>query len=184
MPGTTMTPAVIEAPGVIRHVGKNRPITIGEWHGNDSARVRRFAEWCEKAGLEVAVSENILENIWSKFVGMTTFSALTCLTRLPVRTVTSTAETCQLANDAMDEIIAVARARGIVLADDLKSKIFASTEKFDSDWKTSMCNDLEAGKPIEVDSLSGAVHRLGLELGVPTPVHSVAYRALIPHARK
>jgi len=183
MPGATMTPATIEAPGVIRHIGGSRAITIGEWHGNKSARVSRFAECCEKAGLEVTISEKIHVDVWSKFVAMTSFSALACLTRLPLRTIAATDETRQLATDAMNEIIAISRARGVVLADDLTSKIFASVEKFDPSWKTSMCNDLEAGKPIEVDSLSGAVHRLGLELGVPTPVHSVAYRALISYAR-
>ena len=82
----------------------------------------------------------------------------------------------------MEEVIAVAAARGVQVPADAPSKIFAFTEQLDPTWKTSMCNDLEAGKIIEVGSISGAVHRLGQELGVPTPVHSVAYRALMPFA--
>ena len=61
----------------------------------------------------------------------------------------------------MDEIIALAAARGVELPADIKPRIFAIAESFDPDWKTSTCNDLEAGKPIEVDSLAGAIHRLG-----------------------
>ncbi len=182
IPGTTMTPAVIEKPGIIRHIGSTRPITIGELNGEQSERLQRFEELCTRAGLDVIVSSQIQSDIWSKFVAMATMSALACLTRLTVRELVATAETRDLADQSMDEIIALAAASGVALPADLKSKIFAFTETFDPAWKTSMCNDLEAGKPIEVDSLSGAIHRLGLAHNVPTPFHSIAFKALKPYA--
>ena len=182
IPGTTITPAAIEEPGVIRHIGSTRPITIGELRGEPSERLQRFSDLCSRAGLDVTVSENIRADIWTKFVGMATMSALACLTRLPVRRLVTTAETRELAGESMDEIIALAAARGVELPAALKSNICAIAEAFDPAWKTSMCNDLEAGKPIEVDSLSGAIHRLGLEHDVPTTFHSIAYKALKPYA--
>ena len=183
IPGTTMTPAAIEKPGVIRHVGATRPITIGEWNGKKSDRLNDFADMCQRAGLDVTLSDNIHRDIWWKFVAMATMSALTCLTRLPVREIVATTETRELADQSMDEIIALAAARGVELPADIKPRIFAIAESFDPDWKTSTCNDLEAGKPIEVDSLAGAIHRLGLDVGVPTPLQTVAYKALIPYAK-
>lgn len=183
IPGTTMAPAMIEAPGVIRHVGTARPITIGDWHGGSSQRLRAFADLSERAGLDVTISENIHVEVWTKFVGMATFSALTCLTRLPVRTISRNPDTRQLAVQSMNEVIAIANARGITVPADMPSKLLSVTENFDPSWKTSMCNDLEAGKPIEVDSISGAIHRLGNELGIPTPVHSVACQALSPYSK-
>ncbi len=182
LPGTTMTPTMIEAPGVIRHVGTGNQFTIGEWNGDKTTRAEAFREVSADAGLEVTISDKIHIDVWSKFVAMATFSAITSLTRLPVRTIVSVPETRQLAVDSMDEVIAVAKARGITLPSDITSNILAAVEKIDPAWKTSMCNDLEAGKVIEVDSISGFLHRLGEELGVPTPVHSVAYRALKPYA--
>jgi len=182
IPGTTNAPTMIEAPGVIRHVGTGRPITIGEWHGERSERLLAFGRISEKAGLNVTISENVHVDVWSKFVGMATFSALTCLTRLPVRSIVANPETQQLAIDSMHEVIAVANARGVALPSDLVTNILAFVETLDPSWKTSMCNDLESGKAIEIESISGHIHRLGRQLGVATPVHSLAFRALNPYA--
>ena len=182
IPGTTNAPARIEAPGVIRHVGTGRPITIGEWNGDRSERLMAFGDLCGKAGLDVTISEDIHVAVWSKFVAMATFSALTCLTRLPVRSIVGNPETRQLAIDSMNEVIAVASARGVGLPSETVSNILSFVETIDTSWKTSMCNDLEAGKVIEVDSISGVLHRLGIELGIATPVHTVSYRALKPYA--
>lgn len=178
LPGTTMIAAVIEAPGFIRHVGSGNQFTIGEWNGERSARAQAFCDVAVNAGLNVTLSDHAHVDVWSKFVAMATFSALTSLTRLPVRTIISIPETRQLALDSMAEVIAVAEARGVRVPGDVPAKILGVVETLDPTWKTSMCNDLEAGKVIEADSISGAVHRLGQELGVPTPVHTVAYRAL------
>ena len=178
LPGTTMAAALIEAPGVIRHVGTVLQFTIGEWDGSQTERVQAFRDMASKAGLSVTISENIHTDVWSKFVAMATFSAITSLTRLPVRTIVSIPETRQLAIDSMDEVIAVAKARGVTVPGDFKAKLLAFVETVDPSWKTSMCNDLEAGKIIEIETISGTVHRLGQELGVPTPIHGVAYRAL------
>jgi 2-dehydropantoate 2-reductase len=178
LPGTTMTAAMIEEPGVVRHVGTVNQFIVGEWNGENTARVKAFHDHAQGAGLNVAISDDIHVAVWSKFVAMATFSALTCLTRLPVKTIASVPETRQLASDSMDEVIAVAKARGISLPADIKEKMFTVAEAQDPSWKTSMCNDLEAGKVIEADGISGVLHRLGQEFDVPTPVHTLAYRAL------
>ena len=78
----------------------------------------------------------------------------------------------------MCEGIAVAAARGITMPGDLIEKHLAFAGSVPSHWKTSMCNDLEAGKSIELEATSGALHRMGLAHGVPTPNHDFIYRAL------
>ena len=178
IPGTTMTAARIEEPGIIRHVGTGNQFTIGEWNGEESERLKAFCNAAMRASLVVNASKNIHVDVWSKLLAFASFAAITSLTRLPVRACAITPETRELVLEAMNEVIAVAKARGIVLPDDIAAKILAFAETVDPNWKTSMCNDLEAGKVIEVESSSGALHRLGQELGVPTPVHTLAYRAL------
>jgi 2-dehydropantoate 2-reductase len=178
MPGTTMTTARIEEPGTIRHVGTGNQFTVGEWNGEESERAQAFSDAATQAGLVVNISKNIHVDVWSKLVAFAAFSAITSLTRLPVRTCATLPETRALVLEAMNEVIAVAKARGIVVPSDAPARVLAFAETVDPNWKTSMCNDLEAGKVIEVDSSSGALHRLGQDLGVATPVHTFAYRAL------
>ena len=174
-----MTAAVIEEPGVIRHVGSpTRPITIGEWNDQPSERLRLFADFAQHAGLKATLSEQIHVDVSIKFVAMVTVSAITALTRLPIRTLAATPESRQLMREGMEEIMAVAAAQRYTLPHGLPDIILEMADGFDPNWKTSMCNDLEAGKPIELEFTSGSVHRLGLELGVPTPIHAVFYRAL------
>lgn len=181
LPGTTMLAAMIEAPGVVRHVSTVGPSVIGEWDGQKTGRVEKLSGLFGKAGLDLKIAEDAHVAVWSKFVAMAAMSAITCLTRLPIKAVVTNSETHELVQEAMDEVIAVAKARGVVIDPELPSKIFAAVSNIDPGWKTSMCNDLEAGRRIEVDSISGSLHRLGRKLGVPTPVHSVAYRALKPY---
>ena len=182
LPGTTMTAANIEGPGIIRHYNDARPMTIGEWNDEKSERLMAFAALAEAAGLDVTISENIHADVWAKFVGMATIASLTSLTRLSINAICNHPETRQLALYGMNEVIAIAAGRGVVLPVDLSETMVKMGESFDPTWKTSMCNDLEAGKPIELAITSATVHRLGQELAIPTPVHTFAYRALSPYA--
>jgi len=182
IPGATLAPAMIEEPGVIRHVGTGSKTTVGEWNCEMSKRVEAFAALAKKTGLDITVSDNIHTVVWSKFVGFATFSALTSLTRLPLRTIGTTPETLQLAVDAMAEVIALAKARGIEIPAQVYDDHKTFVQNVDPTWRTSMANDLAAGRAIESDSISGSVHRLGQELGVPTPINTVFYRALKPFA--
>ena len=128
------------------------------------------------------MSDDIHTVVWTKFVAFVTFSALTSLTRLPLRTIGATPETLQLAIDAMAEVIALAEAQGIEIPAQIYDDTKAFVQNVDPTWKSSMTNDLEAGRAIESDSISGSVHRLGQELRVPTPINTVFYRALKPFA--
>ena len=178
IPGTTMTAARIEEPGTIRHVGTGNQFTIGEWNGEQSERLKAFCEAAMRASLVVNVSKNIHVDVWSKLLALVSFAAITSLTRLPVRACATTPEIRELVLEAMNEVVAVAKARTIDLPSDIAAKILAFAETVEPNWKTSMCNDLEAGKVIEIESSSGALHRLGHQLGVPTPTHTFAYRTL------
>ena len=81
---------------------------------------------------------------------------------------------------AMRETEAVGRVKGVRLDEDIFDTQLAQAEDFPPEVKSSLLQDLEAGKRLEVEFLSGTVSRLGAELGVPTPVHSTIYAALKP----
>ena len=101
---------------------------------------------------------------------------------MPLRTIAEDEGPRALVTAGMNEVIALAMAREVLLPAELPDQHLALAKTLPPDWKTSMCNDLEAGRKIELRSLSGSAHRLGQELDVSTPVHSFAWQALSPYA--
>lgn len=181
--GLTHISSSVAAPGLIRQISRVRRITLGERDGAVTARVRRIGEALALSGIEVIVSDQIDVALWDKFLFIASISGLCCLARQPMGTVLGTAETRQLYIDALREVEAVARARHVALAPGIVERTLAMSEGFAPETRPSMLVDLEAGRRIELEALSGAVVRQGRAVGVDTPVHSVAYAALKAAAR-
>ena len=183
MPGVTYIAAVIGGPGHIVHVGSGNRSLIGEADGTSSARGRAFCELACAAGLGMQFVDNIVAELWGKFALLAPFTGIACMSRLPVDVWIREPQMVELFLEGMREIFAIARQKGITLDEDAivrRSLEFMRT--LAPGWKGSMLNDLDAGRQIELDSLSGYAHRAGKALGVPTPFHSTAYRALCHYA--
>jgi 2-dehydropantoate 2-reductase len=147
-----------------------------------SKRLQALEAACKQAKIDFVASTEIDKAIWHKFVFLSSFSGVTTLTRLPKGPIMAEPETRALLHDAIAEAVAVARARGVRLDDDLVEKLMKFAEGLPDDMKSSMLGDLERGARLELPWLSGTVAKLGSSLGVPTPVHQVIYRALKPYA--
>lgn len=132
--------------------------------------------------IECTVSPDIDADLWRKFAMLAPFSAVACMARKPVGAVLGEPALLRQFEDATGEVAAIARARKIALPPDLVAATMATTRSFPPDAKPSMLEDLEAGRPLELEYLAGAVVRFGKELGIPTPVHEKAYRQLLPFA--
>jgi len=107
-------------------------------------------------------------------------SAINCITRKPVGLVQSDIETIALYKDAMREVDAVAATHGVSLGEEVIENNMALAHSFPPDTKTSMFQDLEAGRRLEIEYLSGTIVRLGREKGVETPIHRTAWVAIKP----
>ena len=183
MPGITYIAAVIDGPGHVRHVGTGNRSLVGEHDGRPSARSAAFARLAAEAGLGMELVGNIVAELWGKFALLAPFTAVACLSRLPVDVWLREPPMVELFDEGMREIFALARAKGIALDEaGLADRHHAFLNTLAPGWKGSMLNDLERGRRIEVDSLSGYVHREGKTLGVHTPFHSTTYRALCHYA--
>jgi 2-dehydropantoate 2-reductase len=180
--GSAHIAAVIAAPGVIRHTGTMARFLFGELDGARSERVAALSAALEAAGVDHQVSADIERDIWSKMVFLATFAGLTALIRLPIGRVRADPDTRALYQDGLAEALAVARARGIALPEDLVAQILARTDQLPFEMKSSLLEDLERGKRLELGWLSGAIVRMGEEQGVPTPVHAFITTALKLHA--
>jgi 2-dehydropantoate 2-reductase len=93
-------------------------------------------------------------------------------------------ETRRMWTQAMEEILAVARARGIALPDSAIAETLAFVDTLSPDGTTSLQRDIAEGKPSELEAWNGAVVRLGREAGVPTPLHAFLYESLLPQERR
>lgn len=181
--GVAYISAAIAEPGVIAHYGRNAQIAFGELGGGKSVRLERLLDACGEAGVNANLRENIEWWIWAKFAMLAPMAAATAMTRLPIGPIRSDPDGRRLLHDAIAEVVAVARAKGVELGEDTVERTLKGLDGLPADMKASMLFDLERGNRLEVEWLSGAVWRLGREAGVDTPVHRVAYAALKPFAQ-
>jgi 2-dehydropantoate 2-reductase len=180
--GVAKIAAVIAEPGVIRHTGTMAELVFGELDGSASARLAALAAALEAAGVRHTVSDDIRCDIWDKMVFLSTFAGLTSLIRLPIGPIRSDPETRRLLREGLAEALAVARAADAGLPEDMVDRQLGHIDRLPFEMKSSMLQDLEAGKRLELAWLSGTLARMGRDLGVATPVHALIVTALKLHA--
>lgn len=163
---------ILEA-GVISHTASGM-ITIGELDGSKSKRCEEILNIFESAKIPIKLSENIQKDIWAKMVWNTGFNAITALTGSLVADVLSIPESRKIVEMAMKETVDAADKKGIRLSDDLVEKTISKTLKA-GEIKTSMLQDRENGKAMEIDSINGAIVRLGHEMNISVPVNETLY---------
>lgn len=133
--------------------------------------------------MTAAISSDIELDLWRKFVMLASFSAVSCMARATIGQVLDDPRARTLLVAAAEEAAAVGRANGIALEDDIAGLVDAQTRDMPREGRPSMLEDLEAGRPLELEFLSGAVVRLARPHGIATPIHAMALAALSMHAR-
>lgn len=181
--GAAYFPANITAPGEVTYLGKiaTRPhVAFGEPGGSDSDRVRALVATFRAAGIEAEGCADTDLMLWEKFLLIAGTSAATSVTRCTVGAVRSDPDMRWLLREAIAEAERIGRAAGVCLASNILDQVMEALDANPADGKSSQLVDLENGRRLELEGLSGAIVRLGKELGVPTPVHSTVYAALKP----
>ena len=162
----------IVEPGVVHHSGGNR-ITLGEPDGSRSERTRQISEVLRNAGFECPVTSRIRNEIWGKLLGNVAFNPISTLTRATVVQMALDPGVSALARNIMVEVEAVATKLAIELPVSIEKRM-AGVEKMGA-HKTSMLQDLEAGRPMELEAIVGAVLEIGERLGVLMPCTQAVY---------
>ncbi len=162
----------IVAPGVIRHDEGNR-ISFGEPGGSRSERCRKLAEALIAAGFRCPITTHIRQEIWVKLLGNIAFNPISALTGATLAQMCRHPEVSTLVRQIMAEAECVATKLGITLPISIDQRI-AGAEKV-GEHKTSMLQDLEAGRPLELDAIVGAVVELAGRLAVAVPATSAIY---------
>jgi 2-dehydropantoate 2-reductase len=173
--------ASVPEPGLIRHSGNEPLLVIGELDNSRTERVKRFHQALNASpGFNAEIAPDVLITIWEKFLFVAPVGEVGAVTRAPLGVVRSTPESRRMLEQAMTEIEALARARGVHLPDDAVASAMAYADASPETATSSMHRDLVEGRRSELEAQTGAVVRLGRESRVPTPLHESLYASLLP----
>jgi len=182
MGGVAYVGTNISRPGVIAQKGPMQRLVFGEYDGSRSQRAQAFLAACKRGGINAEISPDIRSEIWQKFIFLASMAAVTAATRKPLGPVRSHPMTRRFLLDLMREVVAVGRAHGVAIPENFAEQRLAFADTLHPDMTASMHHDLEQGRPLELQWLSGGIVDLGAKVGVPTPLHRAVRDALILHA--
>jgi len=179
LPGAYWASSHILSPGVI---GEDVPaqISFGEIDDTDSLRSPDIRKVFRDAGIKTEISLDPLQVLWEKFIVLSALAGITSAAQTRPKELLKYPDARTMFCNAMEESLAVGLAKGINLPDNLVQDSLKYIESL-PDFQNSMQGDYEAGRATELEALSGAVIRLGKQIGVKTPIHEFLYSVLLPH---
>ncbi len=182
LPGLAKIFSSVAAPGRISHVGGPASLAFGEWDNRRTDRVSDLKALLRGAGVDASVPADIWAELWAKMLFVVPFGTLGAASGVPIGALRSRPGTRQALVEAMGEIEAIARARGIGLPSGIVEKTLTFVDQQPAGATSSLQRDLLAGRPSELEAWAGSVVRLGRESGVATPVHGLLYELLAARA--
>ena len=169
--GTAGVSTTITMPGSIKQVGTFATFTFSERDSAQSPRIKAVRSAFERAGLEAPVVEDIDAELWRKFCLFASMSGVTAAARCTLGEIRCDPHLSRLFQDGIAETAALGRARGVALSEDIGAQIWNAIGDLPDNMRASTAIDLEAGRALEVDWVSGAVARLSDAAGLDAPVH-------------
>src|SRR5207237_3589952 len=162
----------ITQPGVVRHNEGNR-MSLGEPDGSRSERIKRIAETLIASGLRAPVTTHLRNEIWVKILGNVAFNPISALTGATLAQMLSNPETTNLIRNIMQETEALTEKLGVKMQVSIEQRMAGAAKV--GEHKTSMLQDLEAGRPLELEAIVGAVVELGEHLRIRMPHTRAVY---------
>jgi 2-dehydropantoate 2-reductase len=174
--GVVYIGARVSAPGVVEHSAEGR-IVFGRLDGEVSEQTKLIEQTFSTAQIPCAISTEIRKVLWGKLVWNTPFCAIACLTRATVKEILESGSLRELAVSCMEEVREAAKSQGFNLSPDLIAQTLKVSESL-GDFKPSMLQDLEAGKPLEYEAFNGVVVELLRRAGKSAPINEIFYGSL------
>ena len=178
--GVAKISAVISEPGIIKHFSDFASLEFAEADSRPSERTTNFLTACRRAGIDAQQSSDIEQSIWLKFIFLVALSGMTTAARHPVGLLIENEEGFSAFRANMTETVEVGRKLGVRLPVGTVDQLMNFIQSLPPTMKASQLTDLEAGNRLEAPWLTGAVCRMGREVGVDTPVNDTIYTVLRP----
>jgi len=171
----------VAGPGHITHVAVKPVLTFGELNSTESERVKVLHNiFSSLDGIIVEVPRDIQAAMWEKFIFICSTSGVGAVTRQTFGVFRSIPESRALLRSAITEAANIGRAKKVSLPDGLVDALMKRIDGLPDGMVASMQKDIMEGRPSELEAQTGAVIRLGREIGVPTPIHEFIYASLLP----
>lgn len=182
--GLCFISATLTAPGEVTLNSTFRSLTFGELSGEASARARRLYDALSGCDFGVTLSDHIRRAIWEKFIFIASWSGVCAAGRANAGMVRELPEAMDAYRRLIEETCAVGRAEGVDLLPETAERTYNRVLEFEPHVRASLLDDLERGRRLEVDTLQGAIVRLGRKHNIPTPTAETIYALLrLQHPR-
>ncbi len=180
--GVANISATITAPGVIKHLGQMPKMRLGRADKRRDDKLNAFVDASKAAKLDVALSPDIERELWEKFIYITALAGSTASLRSSIGPIVADPELRSFFRALMEEAFAVGKAKGVALDSAfIDEQMSLVVNEIEPGRKASMAYDLEHGRRLELDWLTGKVCTLGRTLGIPTPASNAVYIVLKLH---
>jgi 2-dehydropantoate 2-reductase len=155
-------------------------VTLGAWQAPADGRLDALKQTLDAAGVRARIATDFHAALWDKFLFIASFGGVGAVARSGAGALRTIPQTRRLLVGAFEEVLAVATAKAVVMKPDVVAKALALLDAIPADAIASLQRDVVAGRPSEIESLSGAVARIGADLGVSVPIHTTIHAALLP----
>jgi 2-dehydropantoate 2-reductase len=182
--GLCLVVSKVEDYGIINHMSYEPTLVFGELNQKISERALQIEKTLNEANITNRLSEDIFKEIWTKFLYITTVSAIGVLTRSTIGEMLASPEIYKMMRQTSAEIVAVANAKGIAIDEETIEKTFKIIDKQPYNTTASLQRDMMEGKPSELEAQNGTVVKFGKLLGVPTPINDFIYNCLLPQEKR
>lgn len=174
----------ITEPGVITHSGGPARIVFGDMDGGRSARLEQLLAACREAGIDSEIPPDIRTVLWTKYAFICATAGMTSAVRLPLGDIRECPESWAMFARIVSEVIALARAEGVPLADDVVDRLLGFGKGLEPGSLSSLHYDMTSGRRMELDTLHGTVIRRAARVGVAVPACEAVYGILRPWAMR
>ncbi len=179
--GVAQVSTTIAEPGLIKQTGEFNRFIVAERDSRPSARIEALRAAINEAGSSSPATDDIVRDLWTKFVLFSAVSGVTAAARCTISDITGNRHLADLFQAILTETAALGRARGVALPDTIEADIWSAAQNLPPKMRASTAIDLEHGRPLEIDWISGAVDRLSQVAGLEAPVNRTVYALLSPY---
>lgn len=179
--GLAQVSTTIAAPGVIEQTGEFNRFIFAERDSRPSARIDALRDAINEAGSSAPPTDDIERDLWAKFVLFSAVSGITAAARCTMSDITGNEPLSQSFKGVISETAALGRTRGVALPSTIEADIWSTATNLPPTMRASTAIDLEHGRPLEIDWITGAVNRLSQEAGLDAPINKTIYALLSPY---